>query len=242
MIFLPCAHWALASGRALVAKDFYATELRAKTLNHQFHRGILMAVGKNRARILEASISLFNHRGVSAVSTNLICDEIGISPGNLYFHFRNKEAIVRELFELMCAETYVFWEAQLASGAQPMPFIEESLEIFWKYRFFHREMYQLRREDPSLNRVWHLHIEKTRRFMKASYARWAKQGAMLRLSDPHTIMVLRDLVLLTASSFFQFYESAEKPATKRTLRMARDYLSSFLMPYFSPAYRDSLSA
>jgi AcrR family transcriptional regulator len=199
-----------------------------------------LAAGKNKKRILEAAISLFNHRGVSAVSTNLICEELGISPGNLYFHFRNKEAIVRELFQQMCEETYEFWEAELKSNELPMKFIEDSLEVFWKFRFFHREMYQLRREDPALNKVWHQHIEKTRRFMKAAYARWAKQGHMERLADPHAMVVLRDLVLLTASSFFQFYESAEKPATKRTLRLARDYLAAFLSPYFSASYRETL--
>lgn len=199
-----------------------------------------MAKSSNRERILSASSALFNHRGVSAVSTNLICDEIGISPGNLYFHFRNKEAIVRELFAMMCRETYEYWDLQLKSDAPPMLFIDESLEVFWKYRFFHREMYQLRREDPELNQIWHRHIEKTRRFMKAAYARWAKQGYLVRVMDAESIVVLRDLVLLTASSFFQFYESAEKPATKKTLRMARVYLAAILLPYFTPTYRDEV--
>jgi AcrR family transcriptional regulator len=183
---------------------------------------------------------LFNNRGVSAVSTNHICDELGISPGNLYFYFRNKEGIVRELFQHMCQETYELWERQLKEGGPPIAFLEQSLELFWKYRFFHREMYQLRRQDPVLNRNWHKHLEKTRRFMKASYARWAKQGLLLRPRESQSVVVLRDLVLLTASSFFQFYESAEKPASKRTLRLAKDYLTTFLMPYFTPSYRDTL--
>ena len=199
-----------------------------------------MKKGKNRARIQESAMALFNHRGVSAVSTNHICEELSISPGNLYFYFRNKEGIVRELFQAMCKETYELWESQLAAGGEPIPFLEQSLELFWKYRFFHREMYQLRRQDPALNRLWHTHIEKTRRFMKASYARWAKQGLLLRPKDSQSVVVLRDLVLLTASSFFQFYESAEKPASKSTLRLAKNYLTTFLLPYFTPNYRDQV--
>src|SRR5258705_13711197 len=52
----------------------------------------------NRERILEASLALFNERGVPSVSTKTIAAHLGISAGNLYYHFANKEEIVRELW------------------------------------------------------------------------------------------------------------------------------------------------
>ena len=56
--------------------------------------------GKNRrGDILKAALSLFNERGSAAVSTNHIATELGISAGNLYWHFRYKEAIIRALWE-----------------------------------------------------------------------------------------------------------------------------------------------
>lgn len=200
-----------------------------------------MATKGNRGRIIEESIRLFNHQGVSDVSTNHICQSLDISPGNLYFHFRNKEEIVRELFDKMTAEIYSLWDSGLDSRQAPLDFIEGTLEVFWRYRFFHREMYHLRRQDAALAKAWHKHLQQTRKIMKVAYARWAKAGWVSRRLDPVAMQTLSDLTLLTASSFFQFYESAEKPATRVPLTFAKQYLARFLSPYFTESYRGKLS-
>lgn len=54
---------------------------------------------QTRQRVLDAAIGLFNDRGAGTVTTHDSAKACAISPGNLYYHLRNKEEIVRALFD-----------------------------------------------------------------------------------------------------------------------------------------------
>lgn len=190
---------------------------------------------RNRQRILDASIDLFNQSGAIAVTTNHIAKHLAISPGNLYFHFRNKEHIVCELFKKMAGETYAMWDVD--NELTPTEFISRSYETFWRFRFFHREMYHLRRVDPELGRLWKKHINRCIRLLKIHYSRWAKSGAVRTITDSGEMKMLSDSVLLFSSASLNFFESTEKPASTRNFKGGIESMTMLMWPYFSTEYK-----
>jgi AcrR family transcriptional regulator len=77
---------------------------------------------RSRKNILDAALKLFSHRGYGATSVNDIAEEAGLSKGNLYHHFPDKETIFRELldryFLAMSRPDFPFNKA-LATGTFP---------------------------------------------------------------------------------------------------------------------------
>jgi AcrR family transcriptional regulator len=183
----------------------------------------------NRQRILQGSIELFNASGTVAVTTNHIAKHLKISPGNLYFHFSDREEIVRELFKNLCKDIYAAWD--LKAAHEPQEFLAESFEVFWTYRFFHREMYHLRRVDPELTREWKRHMRRCLTLLKLNYSRWIKVGLARPISDAWEMRALSDSVLLTSSAYLGFFESPEKPASRKTIRAGIDQVHRLLEPY-----------
>lgn len=107
----------------------------------------------NRDRIIAAALSLFNAQGTAAVSTNHIADAAEISPGNLYYHFNNKEEIIRTLFERLFAawdEAFQLPSDQAPSIADLEAMITNNYKIIWAYRFAYRELAALVRNDSEL--------------------------------------------------------------------------------------------
>jgi len=108
---------------------------------------------RTRDRILEAALALFNEQGTGAVSTNHIAAAIMISPGNLYYHFRNKEDIIRALFERL----FTKWDETFQLPANETPgmvdlerMIADNYQVIWDYRFVYRELAALLQSDPEL--------------------------------------------------------------------------------------------
>ena len=106
-----------------------------------------------RDRILNAALALFNEQGTGAVSTNHIAAAIEISPGNLYYHFRNKENIIRALFERLFAswdETFQIPADRPLELADLEAMIAGNYQVIWDYRFAYRELAALLRSDAEL--------------------------------------------------------------------------------------------
>ena len=108
---------------------------------------------QTRQRILDCSLAMFNAQGEPHVTTNHIADELEISPGNLYYHFRNKDDIIEHLF----ADFEARMDAALSAPEDRLPGLEDVwlqlhrvFECIWDYRFLHRDLVEILSRNRTL--------------------------------------------------------------------------------------------
>jgi AcrR family transcriptional regulator len=110
-----------------------------------------------RTRIINTALELFNDRGSHRVTTNHIAEEMGISPGNLYYHFRNKEEIIQEIFQRIITDFGHQWnpeQFQQLNGETLVEKYKENCRLFYRYRFFYLEISSLLANDSELKKIY----------------------------------------------------------------------------------------
>lgn len=110
----------------------------------------------NRLRIIEATVKLMNEQG-SSVGTSQIADYLGISPGNLYYHFRNREEILRELFDGLTRdldEVLLVQPNELIPVERFVSYYIGTTKVLWRYRFFFASAMEFIGRDKSLSKQY----------------------------------------------------------------------------------------
>lgn len=193
---------------------------------------------KTKERILLGSLNLFNTHTASEVTTNDIARELKMSPGNLYFHYKNKEQIIRELFKRLASETILIWQPETKLARKNtefhlVDFIDKNLELYWKYRFFHRELYTLRKKDPELSKLWRAHLKKLGLIMIILYKHWVRAGYMTPIKSKSEMEFIGELLFVASNSFMQFFETVDREPNQRTVEKAKKHIMRMLTPYLA---------
>ncbi len=91
----------------------------------------------NRERVVEAAIELMNTRG-TVIGTTQIAEHLGISPGNLYYHFGNMQAIVHEILLRLhdeLGQTLALEADEVVDVDRLVGYYSNGAMVLWRYRF-----------------------------------------------------------------------------------------------------------
>ncbi|WP_437882537.1 TetR/AcrR family transcriptional regulator [Pseudomonas sp. LRF_L74] len=153
---------------------------------------------KTRDRILECALALFNQQGEPNVSTLEIATEMGISPGNLYYHFHGKEPLTMALLER--------FQSEMAPLLDPPNEIRLGIEEHWlflnliverleQYRFLFQDLSNLAGRLPKLARAIRNWLNQLKRTLAELLVRLKKRGYLH--SDTQAMGQLVEQITLT---------------------------------------------
>jgi len=118
-----------------------------------------------KEKILQTALKLFNRDGLSKVTLRVIAGEMGISQGNLNYHYKKREQIIEALYEQLVTTIDHALSAEkekkmtLASLLRITTIIMDS---FYQYRFFFLDFVQIMRSHERI-KLHYLKLSEQRR-------------------------------------------------------------------------------
>ncbi|GAD91406.1 MULTISPECIES: TetR/AcrR family transcriptional regulator [Vibrio] len=112
---------------------------------------------KTKQRIVYGALELFNQHGERNITTNHISEHLGISPGNLYYHYSNKQEIIRAIFKDYTSELldrFRPYESQEQSLVLLKHYVNSTFSLMWKYRFFYANLADIVSRDAQLHSAY----------------------------------------------------------------------------------------
>ena len=191
---------------------------------------------QTRQRILDASLMMFNAQGEPNVTTNHIADELEISPGNLYYHFRNKDDIIEQLFAVYEQRM----DAALSSPSGRLPGLEDVwlqlhlvFECIWDYRFLYRDLVDILSRNRRL-RLRFARILKRADEQAHQVMRGLVQAGVMRASADEVDAAATNILVI--ATFWMNYASARGDKDERA--SIRDGIVQVMM-LIAPFLRDA---
>ena len=186
--------------------------------------------------ILDTAVTLFNEQGTAAVSTNHIAEAAGISPGNLYYHFKNKEDIIRAVLDRMYEEWNVVYvlPADAAFSLDVLrAALRQNFDLQWRYRFFYRELGALVRRDKQLGRRHKVLQEQRQREQLALFDRLAAAGVFKWPRKRSEVEATLTIAWIVGNYWLSHLESGGENVTPEMVQQGVELIVRLFTPYLS---------
>lgn len=160
---------------------------------------------KTKDRIIETALYLFNEEGEPNVTTNHIADEMDISPGNLYYHYRSKDDIIWQIFlnyEKKIKHILSQKDVNYTSMEDMWLYLHMVFEVIAEFRFLYRNLIQLMNRIDYLKRHFR-HILALKSQTALNIMKQLAADDLLN-ADEQTIASLADQIALTATFWLNY--------------------------------------
>jgi AcrR family transcriptional regulator len=192
-----------------------------------------MAAPKNKQKILDAALFLFNRDGLVNVRLQHISDECVVSLGNMAYHFKNKDAIVKSLWDQLVAQQQL-----LLNEYRIVPLFEDTERLMahtfvlqQTYRSFYLDTLEIMRAYPELQAAYQQHLQWQTQQMLTSFEFNVARGAFM--SIPQTSFLPQLSAQFWFTSDLWLYRQTIQQLPTDDYGAFRLALWSLLMPLFS---------
>lgn len=134
-----------------------------------------------KSKILTTALKLFNEFGLAKVTLRNIAKKMGISQGNLCYHYKKREDILEALYyQLVALMDEVVHQAGMSLPTLSSSFqtSKRMMQHFYDYRFFMLDFVQIMRENKSIHHHYKALSTLRKQQFLGMFELWIHEGLM----------------------------------------------------------------
>jgi len=188
-----------------------------------------------KQRILNSAIELFNKNGIQNVTSRHIAVEMGISNGNLDYHYKNKEALLLAIYKQMRAEmsdSYISADPTMVSFEQIHRLLLHLESFQYKYRFFSLDVLEISRSYPEINRLLKNTFRIRKQQMSEMLQKAIEDGFFIKSSEDNIGQLLLPIRIIITFWLSQEELLSDANSVKKESGMS-GHIWQLLMPYMT---------
>ena len=202
---------------------------------------------KTRDRIIQASLELFNANGERNVTTNHIASHLNISPGNLYYHFKNKQQIIFDIYlqyEGLVDDNLQVPQDRDLTINDKLIYLQKIFQGLWDYRFIHRDLQHLLQNDEELHKRYNQFFQRCLKRTQEIYFGLRTAGIIDARDEELRALALNTWILVT--SWFGFMHTnllvgKEQEESRELLNAGVYQIFALERPYLTKDYQEPVA-
>ncbi len=191
---------------------------------------------KTKGKILDTSLELFNTFGLSRVTLRTIAKEMGISQGNLNYHFKKRNDIIETLyFQLVQNIDHSMTNIQQSKNVlQLLVSISQTImSNFYEYRFFLLDFVQIMRENKKIKTHYsELTVQREQQF-SILFNLLIENDLMRKEILPNEYKNLYKRFQVLGDFWISDAEILNSKITKKTISTYSEILTQAIFPYLT---------
>jgi len=189
-----------------------------------------------KAIILNTALDLFNKEGLGKVTLRTIANKMGISQGNLNYHYKKREHIIEALYFQLVGridENMSKHEDKLIGLQSLFSISSMMMESFFKYRFFMLDFVLIMRENDKIKKHY-LQLTKIREGQFTRLFNVLIESKILRKEVlPNEYLFLYKRFQILGDFWISSAEITESRLNNKMIKEYSDIINQAIFPYLT---------
>ncbi|MCD2421998.1 TetR/AcrR family transcriptional regulator [Niabella pedocola] len=188
-------------------------------------------------RILEAALELYNTQGIRTITTRHIAAHLNMSPGNLHYHFKHTDDIIRALYARLAGafdlELIQLQQSATVTMNAILDLSARSFQLVYRYRFIFLHFVEIVWRIPGIGKDYQVLTRRRTREFTRIFQRLIENGIFRTDLPPSIWPALVKQLFIVADFWLSNNELTDRLNEKKAVAAYQKTFYMMFLPFLA---------